>query len=91
LYIEDTRLNLECKNVLKREHSPKDLFYIIGFVKESKIQYLQIVQGKCYCAEPNIYENVFNRVKNALETSMKQNSIDYSPTKEIGRINKVDL
>ena len=90
LHISDPRINKECRKVLKNEGSPKDIFYVIGNVKNKKISYLYFVHGKCYCADKEIYLKTDEGVKNGINSLLNSEGIEHAPTNELGRINRVD-
>lgn len=64
----------------------KEMIYSVGFVEKNKIKLLILVYGDCYAADPEIYENVRERVMEALNKS----DLEFSETAELGRVNKVD-
>lgn len=63
-----------------------DLFYIVGTVPGSNVKSIYFVQGTGYAAKPHIYESISTRLSCAILDS----SIDFSKTKELGRVNKAD-
>ena len=66
----------------------KDMWYIVGVVdKKNTLKSLYIVFGLDYCASSEIYERVKSSIKNGV---LDIPNIEFSETKELGRINKVD-
>lgn len=73
----------ECEDWIKKE-----LFYVIGSVdSDKKLGSCWIVQGKCYVAPDGVY----SRIKDSLSDIMHNDgTFEFSPTNEIGRVNRVD-
>jgi len=66
----------------------KDMWYIVGAVdKTNTLKSLCIVYGLDYCASNEIYERVKSSIKNGV---LDIPNVEFSETKELGRINKVD-
>ena len=67
----------------------KDMLYIIGNIdkKTQNLSKLWLVYGDCYCAETSHYEEVKLRIKQGVEQIP---NVEFSETKELGRINKID-
>jgi hypothetical protein len=72
----------ECEN-----WSKKDIVYVIGVIKERKIRLLWFVYGDCYAADRDIYEGVRNKIITGIQST---SLIEFSKTKELGRVNRVD-
>ncbi len=65
----------------------KELWYVIGTVNENRIKYLFFIQGKLYAAENSIYD----RIKTIIKSGVTEiNNVEFSETKELGRVNRVD-
>lgn len=65
----------------------KDMLYVVGVVKQLKLYHLAFVYGLDYCATESCYAGIRQRIQdgvNAIE------GVDFSETKELGRVNKVD-
>lgn len=66
----------------------KDIIYVIGVVNKNNIlESLCMVYGIDYCASNECYERIKRIIKNGVETIP---GVEFSKTKELGRINKVD-
>ncbi len=65
----------------------KDLIYVIGSVKDNKLNSLWLVYGNCYSAKKEIYERIRNKISSGIN---QLEGVEFSKTKELGRINKVD-
>ncbi len=86
LYSDDPRLTKGAINAEK--WTVKDIIYVIGFVdKNNTLKELALIDSSLYCAENNLYEDVFNKIKDGVATI---ENIDFSPTRELGRVNKID-
>lgn len=72
----------ECESNWKQ----KDMIYAIGFIENNQLKLLNLVYGDCYAASPEIYE----RVKNAITGGLQRTDLEFSETRELGRINRVD-
>ena len=64
----------------------KDIIYAVGFVDDDKLKVLTLVYGDCYAASPAVYEGIKNKVSLGI-TNM---GLEFSQTKELGRVNRVD-
>ncbi len=84
LYSNSPMITSACKNCEK--WTEKDIIYIIGHVDNDKLKVLSLVYGDCYAANKEIYERTSEKIK----TEIKELDLDFSETKELGRINKVD-
>jgi len=65
----------------------KDLIYTIGVAKNNKLQALWFIYGNCYAAGKEIYERIRNKISSGLG---ELEGVEFSETKELGRVNKVD-
>ena len=73
----------DCESWVKR-----DIIYTIGSInKERKIILLWFVYGNCYAATKKHYERVRNKIVDGVLTIPE---VEFSQTKELGRVNKVD-
>jgi len=64
----------------------RDIIYAVGQVENNKLKFLALVYGDCYCADAEIYENV----KKKITEGINKTGLEFSKTKELGRVNKVD-
>lgn len=86
LYRNSNMLTVACKNC-EDGWKMKDMCYIIGNIDENKnIKSLWFVYGDCYCANPEIY----TRVKDKITNSIQELGIELSETNEIAKVKKVD-
>lgn len=74
-----------CRNA--EEWTQKDILYIVGVVNGKILKHLCMIYGEDYCASEECYLNVYNRIKSGVENI---EGIEFSPTRELGRINRVD-
>lgn len=74
-----------CKDA--EEWEEKDMLYIVGVVKNKKLQSLNMVYGSEFCASDEVYSKIRNRIKEAVANTP---GVENEETKEIGHINKVD-
>lgn len=65
----------------------KDILYITGVAKDENLTHLFAVYGNSYAAEREIYEHIKSSIKDGVEATP---DIEFSQTKELGRINRVD-
>ncbi|MDR0912557.1 MAG: NgoPII family restriction endonuclease [Methanobrevibacter sp.] len=80
----DIRVSDACKNC--EEWNEKDIVYAVGIVKNKVLNNLFFVYGDLYCAEEEVYNRIFKIISQAIVRS----DLELSPTKELGRINRVD-
>ncbi len=85
LYASDTRITKECREC--ESWSEKDIIYCIGHINGKEIQHLWFIYGDCYAASKNVYERISNAISSGI-TSIPD--IEFSKTKELGKVNKVD-
>lgn len=72
----------ECENW--RE---KDIIYIVGAMQQEKLKALWFIYGDCYAANKDIYERIKNKISEGVNSLP---DVEFSETKELGRVNKVD-
>ena len=72
--------NCECWNT-------KDMIYAVGVVRGMELSSLAFVYGDDYCAESSTYERIKSTIKMGVESIP---GVEFSATKELGRINRVD-
>jgi len=65
----------------------KDIIYAIGVAEDKNIKLLWLVYGDCYAADREIYEKITNTIANGINQIP---GVEFSKTKELGRVNKVD-
>jgi hypothetical protein len=85
LYATDSKITQNAVNA--EEWTEKDFIYAIGVVDKNKLKELALIDASVYFADNQTYTETFEAVKSGLATL---ENIDFSPTKEIGKINKID-
>ena len=86
LYRNSNMITTACKNC-EADWIEKDICYIIGCVdKSEQIKSLWFVYGDCYCAKPEVY----TRVKDKITNSIQELGIELSETNEIAKVKNVD-
>ncbi len=65
----------------------KDMIYAVGVVDKNNLKSLALVYGDDYCADRLVYEEIKNVIKTGVESI---NGVEFSETKELGRVNRVD-
>lgn len=68
------------------EWTEKDIIYAVGHIDNHNLKILSLVYGDCYAASKEIYE----RIKDKISTGLKEMDLEFSETKELGRVNRVD-
>lgn len=85
LYSDCTKINNACRTC--ESWSVKDIIYTIGVVSGSRLKTLCFAYGDCFAASRDVYE----RIENAVASGVKKiPDIEFSETRELGRVNKVD-
>jgi hypothetical protein len=89
LYNNDIRISSACRQCEDEfgGWSRKDMIYAIGNVSANRIHSLWFIYGDCFCADKSVYEKVANKIK---EGVLSIPGVEFSHTKELGRVNKVD-
>ena len=85
LYLNDSRITEACKTCEKWE--VKDIIYVIGVTNNKNLSHLWMVYGDCYAASKKIYQRIGEKIKRGV---LEIPDIEFSETKELGKINKVD-
>jgi hypothetical protein len=89
LYRNSSMITNACKNC-EEDWSEKDICYIIGRIDdksaEKRIKSLWFIYGDCYCAKPEIYAGLMDKITNGI----KELGIELSNTNEIAKVKKVD-
>jgi len=88
LYKSDPRVIKKCKNC--EEWTKKDIYYTVGYVIKKTLKHLIFVQGLCYAADKEIYENVHVPLKKEIDNIISQKGLESSDTVELGKVKKVD-
>ncbi len=85
---DDPMLTSECRATIRG--SPLDLFYIVGTVPDGVARSIYFVQGRCYAANGSIYQSISSRLSDAVRGAIEGSGLEYSETKELGRVNRAD-
>lgn len=85
LYSNSQLITEACRQCEKWD--AKDIIYTIGVVKEKNLDLLWFVYGDCYAADKDVYEKVRNKI---ISGTQAIDSIEFSQTRELGRVNRVD-
>ncbi|MER2000434.1 MAG: NgoPII family restriction endonuclease [Lysinibacillus sp.] len=89
LYSNDSKIKQSCRNC-ENEYGgweKKDMIYAIGNVTHQNLHSLWLVYGDCFCADKESYELITETMKNGVNNIP---GVQFSETKELGRINRVD-
>ncbi len=65
----------------------KDILYVVGVVNGDRLKSLCMIYGRDYCAAEECYNRIRQKIKDGVETI---EGVEFSPTRELGRINRVD-
>lgn len=85
LHADDPRIADGCKRC--EMWNVRDIVYAIGIVpKNLPLKTLWLIYGDCFAASSEIYQYVHEKVQTAIEDA----NFEFSKTRELGRINKVD-
>lgn len=89
LFSDDPMLTQKCKNC--EEWTEKDMIYAIGHIEQAKekniLKSLCFVYGTDYAASQETYTKIKQIIKQGILTI---DGVQFSETKELGRVNKVD-
>ena len=88
LHADDPMITSECRASMGS--SPLDLFYIAGAVPNGVARSIYFVQGRCYAASSGIYQSINGRVSDAVRAAIEGSGLEYSDTRELGRVNRAD-
>ncbi len=85
LYCDSPMIKKACRTC--EEWDVKDMIYAVGVVDTNNLKSLALIYGDDYCAEKSVYEQIKSVIKNGVESI---NGVEFSETKELGRVNRVD-
>lgn len=85
LHSDDSKITDACKNC--EEWTTKDIVYAIGVTNDKNLKHLWLVYGDCYAASRGIYTRIGKTIKEGVK---EIEDIEFSETKELGRVNRVD-
>ena len=85
LYVDDPRITDACKNCESFEE--KDIIYAVGFMNDEQLLHLSFIYGDVYVASSAIYSRIGKKISKGI---LEIPDIEFSQTKELGRVNRVD-
>lgn len=85
LFSNDSKITQACVDC--EEWFEKDIIYATGVVQSSTLKHLWLIYGDCFAASKTTYERIANTISEGL-TNIPD--VEFSQTKELGRVNKVD-
>ena len=85
LFYDSPLITSHCRNC--ENWQEKDIVYAIGFVQDKRLKLLWLIYGDCYAADREIYEKITDTIASGIN---KIPGVDFSKTRELGRVNKVD-
>lgn len=85
LYADSPMISSACKAA--ENWTEKDIIYAVGIVNGNSIKHLSFVYGLDYAASNEVYDRIKHKIKYGVETIP---DVEFSDTKELGRVNKVD-
>ncbi len=85
LYASSNMISRACKDA--ERWNCKDIMYVVGYILKNRLKQLCIVYGMDYCADESCYLKIKNTIKESVESIP---SIEFSESRELGHINKVD-
>ncbi|HHB1888849.1 TPA: DNA (cytosine-5-)-methyltransferase [Bacillus cereus] len=89
LYVTDSKIKKACRTC-EDEYggwTVKDNIYAVGNVQDNVIHSLWFIYGDCFCADKEVYEGMTDVIKTGVTATP---GLNFSETKELGRINNVD-
>jgi len=85
LYSDSPMITQDCREC--ENWREKDIIYIVGAMQQGKLKALWFIYGDCYAASKNTYERIQNKISEGVNSLP---DVEFSETKELGRVNKVD-
>jgi hypothetical protein len=85
LYSNDSKITDACREC--EDWEVKDIIYAVGVTDDKNLKHLWLVYGDCYAASREIYSRIGNTIKDGVKEIP---DIEFSETKELGRVNRVD-
>jgi hypothetical protein len=85
LYADSPLITSHCRNC--EDWQEKDIIYAIGVAQGKKLKLLWLIYGDCYAADREIYERITDTIAIGIN---RIPGVDFSKTRELGRVNKVD-
>lgn len=87
LYSDDSKITDVCRNCEDDDWRIKDIVYTVGITNDHKLKNLWFVYGDCYAADKKIYTRIGKTIKEGVN---EIEGVEFSETKELGRVNRVD-
>ncbi len=87
LYSSNPMITKACRECEDEPWDVKDILYVIGILPKKELRALAMVYGIDFCDDVSVYERVRSNIKDGVEHI---EGIEFSETKELGRVNKVD-
>ncbi len=85
LHSNDSKITDACRTC--EEWDVKDIIYAVGVTNDTELKHLWLVYGDCYAASKEIYSRIGQTIKEGVK---EIEDIEFSETKELGRVNRVD-
>jgi len=85
LYSDSPMITQECREC--ENWREKDLIYVVGALQQNKLKAIWFIYGNCYAASKEIYERIKGKISDGVNSLP---DVEFSETKELGRVNKVD-
>lgn len=85
LFADSSMISNSCRDA--EEWNEKDIIYAVGVVDENTLMNLCFIYGLDYCASEETYTKIKEKIKDGVEAIP---GVEFSETKELGRVNKVD-
>ena len=85
LFADSPMISLHCRDA--EEWDEKDIIYAVGVVDNNKLMNLSLVYGLDYCASEETYTKIKTKIKDGVEAIP---GVEFSETRELVRVNKVD-
>ncbi|AFT66178.1 NgoPII family restriction endonuclease [Cycloclasticus sp. P1] len=85
LHSDDSKITDACRDC--EDWTAKDIIYAIGVTSDQNLKHLWLVYGDCYAASREIYTRIGKTIKEGVK---EIEDIEFSETKELGRVNRVD-
>ena len=85
LFYDSPLITSHCREC--EDWQAKDIVYVIGFAQGKRLRILWLIYGDCYAADREIYERITDTIASGINNIP---GVDFSETRELGRVNKVD-
>ncbi|MBA7496928.1 hypothetical protein ES702_07537 [subsurface metagenome] len=85
LYSDSPMITQSCRGC--EDWTEKEVVYVVGVAKKNKLKSLWFAYGNCYAASRETYERIKDRISLGI---IDLENIEFSETRELGRVNKVD-